>query len=81
MSLRARVLDAGAEAGYPLSRETLLSVLEGDDEASLVVQAMADHSFVAAEELNERLDDALGMPGSDPNISAINATTEWPSDD
>jgi hypothetical protein len=51
--------------------------LEGDEEALLVVRAMKDDHFLVAEELSERLDDALGMPDADPAGSALDDKTEW----
>jgi hypothetical protein len=77
MSLRQRVLEAGDDAGYPLTRHELLGRLDGDDEAVLVVTAIADQHFVAPEELAERLDDALGMPAADSTTSILDDPTEW----
>jgi hypothetical protein len=77
MSLRQRVLEAGAAAGYPLTRSELVARLDEDEEAVLVVTAMADEHFVAPEELGERLDDALGMPAADPAVTMLDEQTEW----
>jgi len=77
VSLRTRVLTAAEQAGYPLARDDLLARLDGDEEALLVVQAMKDDHFVVAEELNERLDDALGIPAADPASSALDEGTDW----
>ncbi len=77
MALRTRVLDAAERAGYPLVREDLLTELDGDEEALLVVGAMKDDHFLVADELSERLDDALGMPGADPASSALDDDTDW----
>jgi hypothetical protein len=81
VSLRTRVLQAGEDAGYPLVREDLLARLDGDEEALLVVRAMKDDHFLVADELSERLDDALGMPAADPSGSALDDDTAWRPDD
>jgi hypothetical protein len=77
VGLRTRVLDAAEQAGYPLVREDLLAQLDGDDEALLVVGAMKDSHFLVADELSERLADALGMPAADPASSALDEDTDW----
>jgi hypothetical protein len=77
VSVRSKVLQAGADAGYPVGTEALLARLGDDEEALLVIQAMADHRFVTEAELEARLDDALGMPSADPATSAIDASTDW----
>jgi hypothetical protein len=81
VSVRSKVLQAGAEAGYPVDTEALVARLGDDDEALLVMQAMADHRFVNEAELQARLDDALGMPSADPATSALDATTDWSAAD
>ena len=80
MSVRQRVQDAAAAAGYPLTRNALLARLDGDDEALLVVSAMADDHFAAPDELDERLDDAFGMPSADPAVSMLDEPTAWRSE-
>jgi len=77
MSVRSRILDAGARSGYPTDADRLLAELGDDDEATLVVQAMTDTRFVSEQELSTRLDDALGMPTADPTVSALEDPTEW----
>jgi hypothetical protein len=81
VAVRTRVLDAAGRAGYPLARGDLLALLDGDEEALLVVGAMKDDHFVVADELSERLDDALGMPAADPASSALDEETDWRPDE
>jgi hypothetical protein len=74
------VQDAAAGVGYPLSRNELLARLDGDDESVLVVSVMADDHFAVPDELEERLDDAFGMPSADPAVSMLDEPTAWRPD-
>jgi hypothetical protein len=77
VSIRARILDAAAAAGYPADSGSLLARLGDDDEAILVVQAMTDDRFVSEAELTARVDDALGIPTADPAVGALEDSSEW----
>jgi hypothetical protein len=75
--VRTRILEAGADAGYPARADDLVARLDGDDDALLVVRAMADDTFVNEAELATRLDDALGMPRAEPGVSAVEGSSDW----
>ena len=81
MSAQERIQTVGDRLGYPLRRDELVTALEGDDEALLIVSTMADDQFVAAAELAQRLADALGVPAADPGVSALADDTSWRPDE
>ena len=81
MSVRSRILDAAAEIGYPVAADSVLARLDDDEEAILIVRTMTDDRFVSEAELTTRLDDALGVPTSDPAVSALEDASEWHDDE
>jgi hypothetical protein len=82
MTFKATVLDAVPESAYPLSRDALVDLLEGravDPAVVALVAAIEDDTFVSVDELEFRLDEALGVPAADPDSPALQGDTGWPT--
>jgi hypothetical protein len=81
-SLKRAVLEAVPSDAYPLSKQELLSILEGGEvDADMVsmVSLMDDHRFVSEDELAHRLDEAVGVPDVVIETSALD--TGWATDE
>jgi hypothetical protein len=44
-----------------------------------LVAAIEDDTFVSVDELEFRLDEALGVPAADPDSPALQGDTGWPT--
>jgi hypothetical protein len=80
-SPRARLAALLPEARFPLDRADLLLAVEraGDEELLAIVSSLQDDHYVDADELDHRLEDALGMPDALGDQSALAPDEGWPT--
>jgi len=76
----ARLAAVVQGAAFPLDKSDLVTLVEKTGDAGLldIVSSLADDHYVSREELDHRLEDALGMPDALPAQSALVDNPEWP---
>jgi hypothetical protein len=82
-SLRARLAELVEGATFPLDKAELIELVQrsGDQALLDIVVSIADDHYVDVEELDHRIEDALGMPDAIPAESAIDPDTAWQPED
>ena len=78
-SPRARLATLVESAAFPLDKSDLLDLVGRAQDGELldIVSCLADDHYVSRDELDHRLEDAMGMPGALPDQSALVEGTEW----
>lgn len=82
-SRKREILEAVPDDVFPITKEALIDRLEGQGVAPdtvLLAATLADARFVDPEELEQRLDEALGVPPAFPTSSALAEDGSWPAD-
>jgi hypothetical protein len=82
-SPRARLAALVEAEAFPLDRTDLLQLVtqSGDDDLLAIVTGLQDDHYVDRDELEHRLEDALGMPDALGDRSALAPDDGWPRAD
>jgi hypothetical protein len=82
MTPRARLAALTEAAAFPLDKADLVELVEraGDLDLLDVVVTLQDDRYVSSDELDHRIEDALGVPETLPDSSAADPGTGWRAD-
>ncbi|HEX7097259.1 MAG TPA: hypothetical protein VF183_15340, partial [Acidimicrobiales bacterium] len=80
-SPKRQILEVVRDEQFPLTKSELVTILGTaglDQEVVMVASLLDDTEFTDEDELEHRLDEAMGMPDAFTDLSALEHDTAWP---